>query len=77
MDDELTAEQKAELLKRLPVLQYFEYAHLPAHLAVVSAPFCGLAWQSARAYPSGPELAAGLRKLLEAKDCLVRVALAG
>jgi hypothetical protein len=30
-----------------------------------------------RDLPDGPELSAGLRKLLEAKDCFVRAALPG
>ena len=71
----LTPDQQAEVLKKLPVLVYFEYAHLPDHLQRVSRPLCELAWQAAADLPSGPELAAGLRKLLEAKDCLVRAEL--
>ena len=57
------------------LLRYFEYAHLPAHLQPVSAACGGLAQQMAAALPDGPELTAGLRKLLEAKDCFVRAAL--
>jgi hypothetical protein len=34
-----------------------------------------LAAQLVRQLPDGPELTAGLRKLLEAKDCFVRAAL--
>lgn len=56
------------------ILRYFDYAHLPQHLAGVSEPFCTLAWTMAE-HLSGPELTAGLRKLLEAKDCMVRAAL--
>jgi hypothetical protein len=37
-------------------------------------PFHDLAWDNARKF-DGPELTAGLRKLLEAKDCIVRAAL--
>lgn len=57
------------------LLRHFTYAHLPAHLQAVSGPVCDLAHQMAARIPDGPELAAGLRKLLEAKDCLVRAAL--
>jgi hypothetical protein len=41
----------------------------------VSRPFGELAERMADTLPSGPELTAGLRKLLEAKDCAVRAAL--
>ena len=58
------------------ILRYFEYAHLPEHLQAVSKPIGDLANQMAETLPEGPEVTAGLRKLLEAKDCLVRAALA-
>jgi len=57
------------------ILKYFAYDHLPADLQAVSRPICELAHQLAESLPSGPELTTGLRKLLEAKDCLVRSAL--
>ena len=57
------------------LLRYFEYAHLPERLQAVSRPCAELAQQMADALPDGPELTAGLRKLLEAKDCFVRAAL--
>lgn len=70
---------KSELAKRHPgtlhVLRFFEYDHLPANLAWFSAPFHGLAHEMVQHLPDGPELTAGLRKLLEAKDCMVRAAL--
>ena len=56
------------------VARYFEYGHLPAHLQAISRPFAELAEQMVAALPDGPELTAGLRKLLEAKDCMVRAA---
>jgi len=56
------------------ILQYFEYQHLPPELAQASKPFCLLARDIADNY-EGPEATAGLRKLLEAKDCIVRAAL--
>lgn len=56
-------------------MKYFAYAHLPAHLQEVSKPFSELAQQMDYLLPNGPEKDAGLRKLLEAKDCFVRSAL--
>lgn len=58
-----------------PILRYFEYAHLPKHLQEVSAPICDIARDYDRALPDSAEKSAGLRKLLEAKDCFVRAAL--
>lgn len=57
------------------LLRYFEYAHLPERLQAVSKPCGDLASEMVAALPDGPELTAGLRKLLEAKDCFVRAAL--
>lgn len=56
------------------ILTFFAYDHLPTNLQVVSRPFHDLAWDMAGRF-DGPELTAGLRKLLEAKDCMVRAAL--
>jgi hypothetical protein len=58
-----------------PILKYFEYAHLSSNLKEVSAPICQLAKAYDENLPDGPEKSAGLRKLLEAKDCFVRAAL--
>ena len=58
-----------------PIMKYFEYGHLPAHLQEVSKPIGDLAKQMDESLPDGPEKSAGLRKLLEAKDCLVRAKL--
>ena len=58
------------------LLQFFDYEHLPPHLAEVSKPFHDLAHQVAGMDTEhGAELTTGLRKLLEAKDCIVRAAL--
>lgn len=57
------------------VQRYFEYAHLPEKLQAVSKPFCELAHTMAQNRPDCQETEAGLRKLLEAKDCAVRAAL--
>lgn len=53
----------------------FEYAHLPeGKIRDTSAFFSSLADTMVRDLPGGPEVSAGLRKLLEAKDCFVRAA---
>lgn len=57
------------------ILKLFTYAHLPEHLQAVSKPFHELAWDMA-CRCDGPECTVGLRKLLEAKDCMVRASLA-
>lgn len=61
------------------VRRYFEWDHLPPHLQVVSRPFGELADRMIETLPiSGDrafETLAGLRRLLEAKDCAVRAAL--
>ncbi len=59
----------------LPIMKHFEFSHLPGHLQEISKPISILAKQMAELLPNGPEKTAGLRKLLEAKDCLVRVKL--
>ena len=57
------------------MLQFFAYSHLPEHLQEISRPFGELAEQIVENLPSNPERTAGLRKLLEAKDCIVRAKL--
>jgi hypothetical protein len=52
----------------------FDFEHLPPHLQAVSGPCSDLAQELIDVLPDGPELTAGLRKLLEAKDCFVRAA---
>jgi hypothetical protein len=54
------------------MLAFFQWEHLPEDLQPVSAACSSLAHEMARTLPDGPELTAGLRKLLEAKDCFVR-----
>lgn len=56
-------------------IKYFAYEHLPAHLQEISKPLGDLARQMENKLPDGPEKSAGMRKLLEAKDCFVRAAL--
>lgn len=57
------------------IVRYFAWSHLPEHLQAISQPVGLLALELVDALPDGPELTAGLRKLLEAKDCFVRAAL--
>ena len=54
------------------LLQFFSYAHLPAHLQQVSRQFSDLAEAIVAGVPQNPERTVALRKLLEAKDCAVR-----
>jgi hypothetical protein len=54
------------------LVQFFKYDHLPPHLQEVSKPFCELAKIIDSNLDKNPETSAGLRKLLEAKDCIVR-----
>jgi hypothetical protein len=56
------------------LLEFFDTGHLPAHLAKVSIPVGALAREMVDRLPDDPELSAGLRHLLEAKDCFVRAA---
>ncbi len=58
-----------------PMLQFFEYEHLPEILRNVSRPFGELAKDIVETLPRNPERTAALRKLLEAKDCAVRAKL--
>jgi hypothetical protein len=58
------------------LLWWFEYDHLPPSSQEFSKPIHDLAHQMTNALQDGPELSAGLRKLLEAKDCFVRQSIA-
>lgn len=57
------------------IVKFFAYEHLPEKLQAVSAPLGELALKMDAELPEGAEKSAGLRKLLEAKDCFVRAAL--
>jgi hypothetical protein len=57
-------------------IAFFSYEHLPhGPLRDVSLECTDFANVILSMIPDGPELSAGLRKLLEAKDCFVRAAL--
>lgn len=73
--EDITARLAGRHPSTVHIARYFAYAHLPASLAGISAACATLALDMIRQLPDGPELTAGLRKLLEAKDCMVRAAL--
>lgn len=56
-------------------IKYFAYEHLPEKLQEVSKPVAELAKLMEETLPDGAEKSAGMRKLLEAKDCFVRAKL--
>lgn len=60
---------------RSPILQFFAYSHLPPHLQDVSSEIAAIAERMESILPASAEKSAGLRKLLEAKDCFVRARL--
>ncbi len=62
-DEQLTAD---------PILRYFHFAHLPPQLAVTSIKFYELACYIIASVPRNAERTVALRKLLEAKDAVVR-----
>ena len=57
------------------ILRFFTYDHLPIEQQDISSRCCELALRTAHSLPQNAELTAGLRKLLEAKDCFVRASL--
>lgn len=59
------------------MLKWFAFAHLPVHLQPISAAFASLANELDMLLPEGAEKTAGMRKLLEAKDCMVRAQIDG
>jgi hypothetical protein len=70
---------EAKLAGRHPatigIARHFAYSHLKTPLRGISAAVAAIALNMVGSLPDGPELTAGLRKLLEAKDCFVRAAL--
>ena len=76
--DQVTSDEPRTIRELHPavaqIVRHFSYDHLPGHLQPVSRRCHDVAIVMA-AELDGPELTAGLRKLLEAKDCFVRAAL--
>lgn len=58
-----------------PIMRHFTFGHLPPHLAAVSMAVASVAKEIDDNLPDCAEKSAGLRKLLEAKDCFVRAAI--
>lgn len=58
-------------------IDLFSYEHLPENLKTVSKLLGDVAFKLMESLPEGPEKTAGLRKLMEAKDCFVRAKMLG
>ena len=57
------------------MMKWFEFAHLPEYLQVISSKFWEVACSLCELIEPGPERTVALRKLLEAKDAAVRAKL--
>ena len=55
--------------------KYFVSSHLPEKQQEIAKPIEGLAKKMDEMLPDGAEKSAGMRKLLECKDCFVRSSL--
>lgn len=72
------AEQSAERHPSITEkLDWFEYEHLNPRLSWAVESCAELAETAAHGIPDHPQLALGLQKLIEAKDCFVRALIAG
>ena len=60
------------MARSIPILRWFTYEHLLPAMKGDSKAVCDLAFEMADRMDDGAELRAGLRHLLEAKDCFVR-----
>lgn len=58
-----------------PIMRFFEFGHLPPLLRSISTEISKLAFSMDAQLPDCAEKSAGMRKLLEAKDCFVRAKL--
>lgn len=61
--------------EKSPIMKFFTYSHLPEHLQCVSKGISDVAEKMDKELNGSAEKSAGLRKLLEAKDCFVRAQL--
>lgn len=67
---------EAGFQKPSPILKYFDTSHLKDEKLIAISGSCKqLAYEMDTVLPMNAETSAGLRKLLEAKDCFVRAAL--
>lgn len=57
------------------IMKHFAWSHLPVNLQAISRAHADHALQMCGMIKDSAELATGLRKLLESKDCMVRAAL--
>jgi hypothetical protein len=57
-------------------LRWFEYSHLPYEIREVAEHIAHIAHEISDMIPDHPQLVLGLQKLIEAKDCFVRAAIA-
>lgn len=73
----LSQEAMTELKKKFPVLEFFTFGELIDGVIQNSGREChDIAWSMAQKETKRPaEMAAGLRKLLEARDCFIRAVL--
>lgn len=53
-------------------IKYFAYSRLPLKLQAAAKPVDNLAHAMEALLPDGPEKSAGMRKLLEARECFIR-----
>lgn len=73
---ESVSSTKVKFVETDPIFAFFEFRHLPEHLQKVSRRYYEVAEWMVLVLPRNAERTAGLRKLMEAKDCAVRAALA-
>ena len=75
-DDCMYAKKEEKPVNRM--MRWFTYSHLSDDdMRAVSEECASLASYLNRTIPEGPEKTAGMRKLLEAKDCFVRAVIEG
>ena len=76
-NDKSKLEHRAEerSISEEPLLRYFSHEYFPQAPQVISAAFSKLAFTAAESVTPSVERNAGMRKLLEAKDCFIRAAL--
>lgn len=75
MNDDEATEARLREHYDCEILKFFAFTHLREPLRNVSRPIAHLALAIVDTIPKSAERTAGLRKLLEAKDCFVRAAL--
>ncbi len=66
------ATPKIDQREPIPILRWFTWEHLTPEFQAESKACAALALEIAKSVDDGAELRAGLRHLLEAKDCFVR-----